>query len=149
MGSPDHQKVPVHPKEQCTAMCQWPKDNPSSCGQRSQFVKDPTACVGFCSTFYTHAEAIWFPLIVSREQKPANVSAKLNKGQLVLNVNLTQGVLWWSIREAEEMPKGALKTNLCQQKIKSYDLQPALIRHVQVTDVPHCWWQLFNFDLKS
>lgn len=108
-------------------------------------MKDPTAWIDFCSTFHAHAETTQFALMVPKEQKPANISAKLNKGQLVLNGNLTQDVLWRSTREAQEMSKGSPKTNPWQQEIKSNILQPALIRHVQVTGVFHCWWQLFNF----
>lgn len=130
-------------------MCQWPKDNPNSCGEWSQFVKDPTAWVDFCSTFHTHAEATWFPLIVPREQKPANISAKLKQRLACPEWEPDPRCSLTAIREAEEMSKGAPETNPCQQEIKSNVLQPALIRHVQVIGVPHCWWQLFNFHLKS
>lgn len=110
----------VHPKEQCITTCPWPKDNPSSCGQWPQFAKDPTARLDFCSPSPTQC---WSNLVSTHCPRGARTRqtfswAKLNMGQLVLNGNLTQDVLWLTISKAGWMSKGCPKTNPFQQETK-------------------------------
>lgn len=150
MGSSDHQKVPV-----CSSQGAVHNNVPLTQGQ-PQFlwaitsVCERSHCLGRLLFHFPHS--CWSNLISTYCPKRAKTSKCFSQAEQrptcpEWEPDPRRSLMvhqrgWRDVKrdpKDKSMPAGN-KTN---------GLQPALIRHVQVIDVPHCWWQLFHFNLKS